>query len=513
MRYSKAYILLFCLLFATFAVVFNTFPRSTFSELEKRELARFPDFTPGQLSDGSFTTAVSSWFSDTEPFRDHFMSLSMHLKDLIRLQTGDDNITFHASTDTEVIDTDVAEESDPVVTAAENDTTGTEPAVAFELEENAKIANAGIIIVGSGERVRALMAYGGSGKGCTGYAQAANKYKETFPDVNIYCMVIPTAVEYYCPEKVRRRTNSQRATIDNVIRHLSPDVKPVDIYATLGAHANEDIFLRTDHHWAPLGAFYAAEKFAEVAGVPFRDLSSYDRKVVHGYVGSMYGYSQDISIKNAPEDFVYYVPRDVTYTTTYINYTIDEDYRVIGMGRPYKSAFFFRFRDGSGGAYCTFMGGDTKITCVRTSTKNGRRLIILKDSFGNALPSNLFYSFEEIHIIDSRYFKKNMVDYVRNHQITDILFANNIFKAYSSYTYGNYLRFLQQDGSLDPLPTATPTDSLPPLSADTMTSANPRPTTDNSLPTAAPQPSTLTPQPTTTPPVPADPTDTVASHP
>ena len=448
MRYSKAYILLFCLLFATFAVVFNTFPRSTFSELEKRELARFPDFTPGQLSDGSFTTAVSSWFSDTEPFRDHFMSLSMHLKDLIRLQTGDDNITFHASTDTEVIDTDVAEESDPVVTAAENDTTGTEPAVAFELEENAKIANAGIIIVGSGERVRALMAYGGSGKGCTGYAQSANKYKETFPDVNIYCMVIPTAVEYYCPEKVRRRTNSQRATIDNVIRHLSPDVKPVDIYATLGDHVAEDIFLRTDHHWAPLGAYYAAEKFAEVAGVPFRDLSSYDRKVVHGYVGSMYGYSQDIAIKNAPEDFVYYVPRDVSYTTTYINYTIDEQYRVIGVGRPYKSVFFFRYRDGSGGAYCTFMGGDTKITCVRTSTKNGRRLIILKDSFGNALPGYLFYSFEEIHVIDSRYFTKNMVEYVSDNHITDILFANNIFKAYSSHTYGKYLRFLTQTNGI-----------------------------------------------------------------
>ena len=245
---------------------------------------------------------------------------------------------------------------------------------------------------------------------------------------------------------MRKRTNSQRKTIDNVISHLSPDVIPVDIYETLGKHAGEDIFLRTDHHWAPLGAYYAAEKFAEVAGVPFKSLDSYDRKVVHGYVGSMYGYSKDVAIKEAPEDFVYYVPRDVTYTTTYINYTIDEDYHVIGMGRPYKSVFFYRYKDGSGGAYCTFMGGDTKITCVRTSTKNGRRLIILKDSFGNAIPGYLFYSFEEIHVIDSRYFTKNMVEYVQENQITDILFANNIFKAYSSATYGKYLRFLTQTG-------------------------------------------------------------------
>jgi hypothetical protein len=37
-----------------------------------------------------------------------------------------------------------------------------------------------------------------------------------------------------------------------------------------------------------------------------------------------------------------------------------------------------------------------------------------------------------------------MVDYVNEHHITDILFANNIFKAYSSYTYRNYTRFLTQ---------------------------------------------------------------------
>ena len=464
MRFSKAYIALFGLLFAAFAVVFNTFPRSTFSELEKRELAVFPEWTPEKLFDGSFTSEVSSWFSDSEPFRDRFMWLSMQVKDLIRLDTGEEHITFHAA---EPEASDTLEDLAELENLGEiGDISSQDSTYNYEnhvtADENAKIANAGIIIVGSGENVRALMAYGGTGKGCTGYAEAANKYKETFPDVHVYCMVIPTSVEYYCPEKMRKRTNPQRPTIDNVIRHLSPGVTPVDIYETLGKHAGEDIFLRTDHHWAPLGAYYAAEKFAQVAGVPFRDLSSYDRKVVHGYVGSMYGYSKDISVKEAPEDFVYYVPRDVTYTTTYIDYTIDKDYRVIGMGRPYKSIFFYKYKDGSGGAYCTFMGSDTRITHVKTSTHNGRRLMILKDSFGNALPGYLFYSFEDIFVIDSRYFTKNMVDYVNENHITDILFANNIFKAYSSHTYSNYVRFLTQtNGIQKPKPKPLPTDSIP----------------------------------------------------
>ncbi len=475
MRFSKLYIVLFGLLFAAFAVVFNTFPRSTFSELEKRELAVFPEFTMEKLFNGSFTSEVSSWFSDSEPFRDRFMWLSMQVKDLIRLNTGEKHITFHAA-EPEVSE-EIEELGDLGGLASQDSTYNYENHVTAD--ENAKIANAGIIIVGSGKNVRALMAFGGSGKGCTGYANAANKYKDTFPQVNVYCMVIPTSVEYYCPDQMRKRTNPQRPTIDNMIRHLSPDVKPVDIYETLGEHAAEDIYLRTDHHWAPLGAYYAAEKFAQVAGVPFRDLSSYDRRVVHGYVGSMYGYSKDVSVKEAPEDFVYYVPRDVTYTTTYTDYTINGNYQVIGMGKPHKGIFFHKFKDGSGSAYCTFMGSDTRITRVETSTHNGRRLLILKDSFGNALPGYLFYSFEEIHVIDSRYFTKNMVDYVNENHITDILFANNIFKAYSSYTYSKYVKYLTQTDGIhrpkavtsqhaDSIPaaapvvpaTATPTDSV-----------------------------------------------------
>ena len=303
MKLSKIYLIIIVTVVAAFAIVFNTFPRPTFSELEKRELTTFPEFSWESLADGSFTRNVSSWFSDSEPFRDVFMLLSMHINDLEKISTGEEDITFHASAPMPTEETTPMEDFDDEI-IEESDTTDTyTPA-----DENAKIANNGILIIGQGENVRALMAYGGTGSGCTGYAEAANKYKETFPNVNVYCMVIPTSVEFYCPEKARKRSNPQRPTIDNVINHLEGGVKSVDIYYTLRDHAAEDIYLRTDHHWAPLGAFYAAKKFAEVAGVPFRDLDGYERRVVHGYVGSMYGYSQDISVKNAPEDFVYYVP-------------------------------------------------------------------------------------------------------------------------------------------------------------------------------------------------------------
>ena len=483
---NKIYIVLVTLLFAAFALVLNLFPRSAYSPLEKRELARFPEFSLDSLFSGAFTTSINSWYSDSEPFRDRFMQLSMKEKDLLRVVLGDENVTFHAAAGPveEGEETDDLEMKERDVEEYHNNLTA---------DEKAKIANKGIIIVGSGPNVRALMAYGGSSKGGVQYAEAANEYKRAFgSSVNVYCMVIPTAVDFYCPEKARRSSNPEQPTIRNIYKHLLPDVHAVDVYTALGKHAAEDIFLRTDHHWAPLGAFYAAEQFARVAGVPFKQLSSYERKVVHRFVGSMYGYSQDIALKNAPEDFVYYVPQGVDYTTTYTDYVINSNYEITAERKPYKGIFFYKYKDGSGGAYCTFMGGDTRITCVRTPQTNHRRVLILKDSFGNALPGYLFYSFEEIHVVDFRYFAKNMKDYVRDNKITDILFANNIFNAYSNKICNKYVRFLNQPNGFYARSAAKPKKAAETAPA----SPQPKATTEAQEPKETPAPE---PQPAKTP--------------
>lgn len=448
MKQNYIYITLMGVVFLGFTIVFLFFPRSTYSALEKRELAKFPTFTTDKLWSGEFTKSINSWFSDSEPYRDVFMSMSMQEKEAISVSLSEEKVTFHASADAEQQQGPTDEElemGERNVGKYKNNITA---------EENAKIANRGIIIVGEGKNVRALMAYGGGSKGGVDYAQSANEYKKAFPNVNVYCMVIPTAVDFYCPDKAKGCSNEEQPTINNIYAHLDNNVHAVDVYTALGKHVSENIFLRTDHHWAPLGAFYAAQQFAKVAKVPFKPLSNYERKVVHGYVGSMYGYSHDISLKNSPEDFVYYVPKNVKYETYYTDYKINKNYEVIGEGKPYKGIFFYKYKDGSGGAYCTFMGGDTRITQVKTGVKNHRRVMILKDSFGNALPGYLFYSFEEIHVVDYRYFTKNMRKYVVDNKITDILFANNIFNAYSNKICKKYMRFLSQNGRSLPATTA-----------------------------------------------------------
>ena len=311
--------------------------------------------------------------------------------------------------------------------------------------EDVRRVRSGIIIVGSGDSVRAFEPFRSALEGGLGYVDVVNKYKQTFGNaVNVYCMIIPTAVAIYCPEEAKNWTNDQCAMVRNVYAHLSVSVKAIDLFDVMATHVDEPIYSRTDHHWAPLGAYYAAQQFATLAGLPFADLSTYEEHVIHNYVGTMYHFSRDIAVKNAPEDFVYYIPTNVDYTTTYIRYQLGKKRQVVREKDPVEGNFFYTFEDGSSAAYLTFMHGDVNTTKVKTSTHNGRRLLILKDSYGNALPAYLFHSFEEIHVVDCRYFKKNIVHYVQKNDITDILFANNAIHAHSPATHKSYNRYLEQ---------------------------------------------------------------------
>lgn len=312
----------------------------------------------------------------------------------------------------------------------------------------------GIILVDTGKTVRAIEPYKANYENGAAYAAIVNKYKRTFPDANVYCMIIPNAVAFYCPDTAKTWTDAELPAIRNILSGLSADVRPVDIFETLQAHVEEPIYSRTDHHWAPLGAYYAAQRFAEVADVDFKDLSEYEPRVIHDYVGSMWTFSRDKAVKDAPEDFVYYVPRDSSFSATRITYK--KVSKRVGRKRrrrtiswltasePESFSFFRNYEDGNSAAYCVFMGGDLNTTSVVTQTKNNRHLLILKDSYGNALPSNLFSSFEEIHVVDCRYFLQNMVEFVKAHAITDILFANNLIHASAPKTVQAYERYLTQ---------------------------------------------------------------------
>ena len=316
--------------------------------------------------------------------------------------------------------------------------------------QNVKKVRKGIIVLKTDSTVRAMEPYGGCSDDGTAYTNAVNEFKRRYSQANVYCMIIPNAVAIYCPDSVASWTANEQTYINRFYAKLNNDVKGIQLIDTLNNHRDEYIYLRTDHHWAPLGAYYAARTFAQAADVPFLELDHYTPQVVHNFVGTMLKFSGEKMLGNYPEDFIYYVPNDVNYEATQIKY-YNRTYRkrrrkyTVLTAKPKENVSFFRsYDDGSAAAYSTFMGGDLNTTVVTTDTGNGRRLLILKDSYGNALPAYLFYSFEEIHVVDCRYFLGNIISYAKDHKITDVLFANNLIHASTPVISQNYQRYMTQ---------------------------------------------------------------------
>lgn len=410
--------------------------RPTVSESENRNLAKFPTFSLSSLMDGSYTSDITTWFDDTVPFRDTFKDISAKFRSILGVDysgiivvnvsgngVGNQDNSIVTTTQTEMtIGTSTPIETiSPIETTTVSETTI--PSDLIDMEENLEDDNGGLGELSNNIMIyqkRAIPIYYGNFDCGVEYAQYVNNYKSDLgDDVNVYSMVCPTSMSFYWPEQSDVSHGSEEDNIDNINEHLE-GVTPINLIPILSQHTDEHIYSRTDHHWQPLGAYYSAEEFCKVAEVPFANLSTYTKHTIENYVGTLYGYSGSIIIKDNPEDFIYYEPSN-EYSTEYF----DIDNTPQGEGKLLVEA------TGSS-AYLTFMGGDEKITHVTTDTKNGRNLVIIKDSYGNALVPFLTSSFENIYVIDMRHFELNAIDYIKDVNATDVLFAMNTFSATGS---------------------------------------------------------------------------------
>ncbi|MCM1335423.1 MAG: DHHW family protein [Bacteroides sp.] len=426
--------------FGLTAVALLVLPRSEQSQIEKRDLAEFPEFTWEDFLNGNYTAGIAEYYDDTVPYRDSLKNAAVVIKSAYGVPLDDTEIhgqlvavteppvvtaprpkeTTSASTTSSAKESAPALSEDAPVTTTAPPVTTTTPATtsARQVNEIAEgvITNGQVVTKLADGHYRGISLFGG-GAG-TVYAETLNRlHAELGDEVTVYSMVVPTAGEYYLPDKYDAYNASHAAFIDKINAQLDPAVVPVDAVTALAAHTDEEIYTRTDHHWQPLGAYYAVEAFTAAAGVPFAPLERYERVVVDGYIGTMYTYTESALILNDPEQFVYYKPSN-DYTTYYYDTAYNFDYEFpLFVAQPVESS------------YSTFMGGDRKIVRIETDVKNGRKLLIFKDSYGNAEIPFLTSSFEEIYVCDMRWFDLNPAEFIKEQGITDLLATMCSFSA------------------------------------------------------------------------------------
>ena len=81
--------------------------------------------------------------------------------------------------------------------------------------------------------------------------------------------------------------------------------------------------------------------------------------------------------------------------------------------------------------YSTFIGGDNPFSVVKNpKVKNGKSVMLIKESFGNAFAPFLVENYENVYIVDYRYIKnvdkRSLTQMVDKYKIDDVLFVNNV---------------------------------------------------------------------------------------
>jgi hypothetical protein len=79
--------------------------------------------------------------------------------------------------------------------------------------------------------------------------------------------------------------------------------------------------------------------------------------------------------------------------------------------------------------YTVFLDSNHPLVKISTNIKNGRKLLVIKDSFANCLIPFLTGHCSEIYVMDPRYYDDNLGELVKSNDIEEalIVFGINSF--------------------------------------------------------------------------------------
>jgi len=259
------------------------------SQMEKRNLAEFPEFSLEALASGSYFDDITTWFSDTFPGRESWITLSSNISSLHGYSE------FAIAGDLPVIEEIPEPPQEPEIPQLPEETQ-TVPEAESAMETTAPTeAGWGGVNAGDEENVElgdgTVIQIGNAAFNAVGFSQVySEKYAATLTNFADYAAEkgvrtisapAPTAVGILIEPEYLEKLGcaDQNATIQYFHGLMSDNVLKVDTYAALVEHNDEYIYFRTDHHWTALGAYYAYEAICEAAGfdvVPLEEFEEFD---------------------------------------------------------------------------------------------------------------------------------------------------------------------------------------------------------------------------------------------
>ena len=396
--------------------------RPSRSQMEKRDLAPFPEFSAQALVSGQYFDDITLWFSDTFPGREGWIQLSSSLESLhghseIQLAGG-------IPQDSDEIP---PEEPVPQVSEVPADSTGsspettaptgpdeTLPQVPADTQEVKELKLGTVIQIGD----TSYNYLGFSQIQSDRYAATLSKLADRLQDqgIRVVSAPAPTAVGIML-DKDRLQAMGcadQEAVIDYLHSSMSDLVIKADTFHSLADHNREYLYFRTDHHWTALGAYYSYQAICDALQMEPAPLESFEPWDQGEFQGSIYWKSPNPKKLKNDQLWAYIPQGDIVNLVCQNNGA--------GTERP----LLRDMRDKNlNSKYLTFLWSDNPLCIVtNNSLPDAPDCILVKDSFGNCLAPFLTQNYHNIYAVDYRkYHAMTLAALAEKYQVRDIIFA------------------------------------------------------------------------------------------
>ena len=228
-------------------------------------------------------------------------------------------------------------------------------------------------------------------------------------DCPVYLGLIPSAAEIHRDRLPKGAESWDQAAF--IARGTELEgVKPVDFLSPLSAHSEESIFYRTDHHWTTLGAYYGYAAVMESLGrgEEVRERESFEPWIEHRsneFQGTLYSQSG-----------VHWLPPDVLEF-----WVPDEGFEVTSWrdSSPKWAALYDLNKLQTKDKYSAFLGGNQPLCVIKNSQGTGK-LLVIRDSYADSMAPFLAQHFEEVHLLDPRYYRYSAAKYAEENGLDAI---------------------------------------------------------------------------------------------
>lgn len=185
----------------------------------------------------------------------------------------------------------------------------------------------------------------------------------------------------------------------------------ISVEPVLDAHKEEEIYYRTDHHWTTLGAWYAYEQYTKAVGGDLQRAQGKKkfRCISKEFYGTTYA---KINYARQADKIEIYEPADKLRV-------------VYNMGeKKTKTLYDFSFLK-TADQYSVFTGGNQAVLEITGGIKNGKTLLLIKDSFANSILPFLAEDYEKLVVVDLRQLNVSGDRLLEMFSPTDILILYN----------------------------------------------------------------------------------------